>query len=163
MIVMFLLDANVLICCFRDYYPLERIPEYWEWLAYQGDIEVIKVPAAIWDEAQEQEDDLAKWLRDHRASLLLAGENTDLRLPDVLAAYGDNLTEIELERLGADPFLIAAARELGATVVTKEGSKPRARRANRRIPDICREFAVQCISDHEMIRQLDFRTSWRRP
>jgi len=47
----FLLDANVLICCFHDYYPIDRVPEYWEWLAFQGEVGVVKIPAAIWDEA----------------------------------------------------------------------------------------------------------------
>jgi hypothetical protein len=159
----FLLDANVLICCFHDYYPIDRIPEYWDWLAFQGEIGIVKIPPAIWDEAQEQENQLAQWLRDSRDSLLLVGENLDLRLPEVLAAYGGTLTEVELERLGADPFLIAAALQLGATVVTKEGSKPTAQRANRRIPDICNDLRITCITDHMMIRQLDFRTSWRRP
>ncbi len=160
---MFLLDANVLICCFHDYYPIDRVPEYWEWLAFQGEVGVVKIPAAIWDEAQEQENQLAQWLRDNRDSLLLLSDNVDLRLPEVLAVYGERLTEVELERLGADPFLIAAALQLAATVVTKEGSKPTAQRANRRIPDICSELGVNCITDHLMIRQLDFRTSWRRP
>ena len=47
---MYLLDANVFIYAQRDYYPPERVPEYWSWLAHQADIENIKVPAPIWDE-----------------------------------------------------------------------------------------------------------------
>ena len=32
-----LLDANVLIDANRDYYPIERVPEFWEWLAAMGE------------------------------------------------------------------------------------------------------------------------------
>ena len=40
----FLLDANVLIDANRDYYPIERIPEFWDWLAYQGRQGNVKIP-----------------------------------------------------------------------------------------------------------------------
>ncbi|MBT3884724.1 MAG: DUF4411 family protein, partial [Rhodospirillaceae bacterium] len=33
---MHLLDANVFISAQRDYYPLDRVPEYWEWLAHHA-------------------------------------------------------------------------------------------------------------------------------
>ena len=36
MTVLYLLDANVLIDANRDYYPIERVPEFWEWLAEMG-------------------------------------------------------------------------------------------------------------------------------
>lgn len=34
--MLYLLDANVLIDANRDYYPLDRVPEFWEWLEHQG-------------------------------------------------------------------------------------------------------------------------------
>ena len=67
---MFLLDANVLICCFHDYYPIDRIPEYWDWLAFQGEIGVVKIPPFIWDEAQEQENQLAQCPTRNEASII---------------------------------------------------------------------------------------------
>ena len=30
--VLYLLDANVLIDANRDYYPIHRVPEFWDWL-----------------------------------------------------------------------------------------------------------------------------------
>jgi len=35
--MLYLLDANVLIDANRDYYPIARIPEFWEWLVYHGE------------------------------------------------------------------------------------------------------------------------------
>jgi hypothetical protein len=32
--LLFLLDANVLINANRDYYPIDRVPELWEWLVH---------------------------------------------------------------------------------------------------------------------------------
>ena len=41
----------------------------------------------------------------------------------------------------ADPFVVAAAKAKGATVVTQEGLKPNA----AKIPNVCEEFGVPCI------------------
>lgn len=43
-----LLDANVLIDANRDYYPIERVPEFWEWLADLGECGLTKVPPEIY-------------------------------------------------------------------------------------------------------------------
>jgi hypothetical protein len=41
----------------------------------------------------------------------------------------------------ADPFVVAAAKIRGATVVTQEGLKPNA----AKIPNVCEEFKVPCV------------------
>jgi hypothetical protein len=48
--MVFLLDANVLIDAARDYYPLEMVPEFWEWLAHNGSVGHIKMPIEIYEE-----------------------------------------------------------------------------------------------------------------
>ena len=157
---MFLLDTNVFISAQRDYYPLDRVPEYWDWLAYQAESGEIKVPRAIWDELQPHDADLQAWMRVHQDSFILFPDESDVFVPDGLAQYGDNLTAEELERIGADPFLIAAAMHHNGVVVSKEGSKPAKAGSNRRVPDICGDLGVTCITDHKLIVELDFSTSW---
>lgn len=34
--MLYLLDANVLIRAHSDYYPIDRIPQFWEWLIREG-------------------------------------------------------------------------------------------------------------------------------
>jgi hypothetical protein len=50
---LFLLDANVLINASNLYYPLDAVPEYWEWLAYMGSKGLVKMPFEIFDEVKE--------------------------------------------------------------------------------------------------------------
>ena len=47
---LYLLDANVLIDANRDYYPIERVPEFWDWLLEMGRNGSVKVPEEIVDE-----------------------------------------------------------------------------------------------------------------
>lgn len=158
---MFLLDANVFIFAHRDYYPPERVPEYWSWLAYNAANGNIKVPQPIWDELKPQDEELKDWFKAHKDDFILNPDDSDMLIPDVLDKYAPDLTDAEIEQIGNDPFLIAAALRYKATVVSKEGSKPSKKRANRKIPDVCRDLGVLCITDHRLIVELDFRTNWR--
>lgn len=48
--MLYLLDANVLIDANRDYYPLGRVDEFWEWLIHHGEQGNIKIPIEIYEE-----------------------------------------------------------------------------------------------------------------
>jgi hypothetical protein len=71
--------------------------------------------------------------------------------------YAPDLNDVEVEKIGKDPFLIAAALE-GAdrTVVTREVSRPKLTRANRKIPDVCNSFGIPVINDFRLYRTLNF-------
>ena len=69
-----------------------------------------------------------------------------------------------MERLGRDPFLIAYALSDSSQriVVTTEVSKPKKQRANRHIPDVCKDLGVSYCNTFKFIEALDFTTSRRR-
>lgn len=157
MAVAYLLDANVLITAQRDYYPIDRVPQFWDWIAHHAKGGKIKIPRLIWSEITPHDSDLETWMKAHKEILILDPDNSDSLVSNTLNAYAPDLTEEEIEKIGQDPFLIAAAEYYDATVVSKEGSKPSAQRANRKIPDICTDLGVKCITDYQLIRELDFR------
>jgi len=164
----FLLDANVLIDAARDYYPFEMVPEFWAWLAYNGSIGNVKVPLEMYEEVCDGNDRLAEWLRDPvvKAALLLDEEVEPGMVSHAAAeGYARDLTDAEVIAVGRDPFLIAYAlvdRD-GRCVVTTEAARPSAKRQNRRVPDVCKGFGVECCNTFEMTRRLGFSTSWRTP
>ena len=164
--MLYLLDANVLIDASRDYYPLRRVPEFWDWLIDRATQGQVKIPLEIFEEILAgRDDDLTGWLNDNRDELLL-DENVEgtlvARVTD--QGYAPDLTEEEVERVGRDPFLIAYA--LGdpeqRTVVTTEVSKPKKQRANRHIPDVCDDLDVLHCNTYQFIEDLDFTTGLRR-
>lgn len=162
----YLLDANCLIDSNRDFYPLDRVPEFWDWLQHKGENEILKVPEEILAEVKAGNDALAAWVkkRDITKAIALERELTTDVVAKVLdEAYGENLTEVEIETIGADAFLVAhAITDLKSSViVTREASKPSAKRQNRKVPDVCKTFGIRCISLFELIRAEDFRTNWK--
>ena len=93
---------------------------------------------------------------------LVLDEEADQDLLDAVLTegYGADLTEVDLEKIGSDAFLIAyALAERDRVVVTKETSRPKKTRGNRKIPDVCKTLDVECIHDFELYRRLDFSTA----
>lgn len=168
--MLYLLDANVLITANRDYYPIDQFPEYWEWLLHQAKAGVVKIPSENFDEIKDGPDEgtdaLYAWIQvnEHRKALILDEEaDADAVQHVVENGYANDLTDDEIEKVGCDPFLIAAARSKGADccVVTLETSRPGAQRANRKIPDVCGGLGVKCCNTFEMNRALGFKTNWK--
>jgi hypothetical protein len=96
---------------------------------------------------------------DVRKAIILADAAGPAAVARVISeGYAGDLNDIELESVGRDPFLIAAALSgLDRVVVTREVSRPAKQRHNRRIPDVCGTFGVPWITDFELWRRLDFR------
>ena len=122
----------------------------------------VRIPREIFDDIVRGNDELVDWLIRHKPSLVL-----DEYAPRELVAYvteqgyARDLADDEIEKIGSDAFLIAHAfADAGnRCVVTTESSKPSRTRANRHVPDVCRDLDVDCIDTFQLIRRLDFRTN----
>ena len=166
--MLYLLDANVLIDASRDYYPLERVPEFWEWLENAGENGNVKIPVEVYEEIRDGKDELANWAKqDQISTALLFQEEVDVSLVSYATdrGYASDLTDDEVVKIGRDPFLIAYAlkNKESRCVVTTEVSKPKKQRANRHLPDVCRDLGVACCNTFEFVRALNFSTRWNSP
>ena len=162
MALLYLLDANVLIHANKDYYPLDRMKGFWDWLQSQASDGLIKMPFEIYQEVAVGKDELAVWIKQPQVQdALRLDEEVDREvLQRVLdTGYGPSLTEDELDEAGRDPFLVAHSLMGGGqrTVVTKEVSRPSKWRGHTKVPNACHRLRVPCITDFEMYRQLNFR------
>jgi hypothetical protein len=158
---LYLLDANVLIRAHGDYYPIDRIPQFWAWLRAQAEAGTIKMPTRIFDEVCGSADQLGTWLKraDVKRALVL-DEPTDMAAVQrvIAVGYASDLTDVEIVTLGQDPFLIAACvSQPGRVVVTREVSRPSAQRANRKVPDVRRALGLASMTDFELWRVLAFK------
>lgn len=69
--MLYLLDANTLIRANGDYYPIERIPQFWDWLIECGRAGRVKIPREIADEVTAGNDEVADWLKEGDAKTAL--------------------------------------------------------------------------------------------
>jgi hypothetical protein len=167
--MLYLLDANVLITANSAYYPLDQVPEFWTWVHYQATTGRVRIPQEIMEEikaGRRDLDPLLDWIcAPEIETTLLLGETVDAKLLQrvVTAGYAPDLTDDEVEKIGRDPFLVAYALvdPAGRTVVTTEVSRPSAQRANRKLPDVCRDLGAQCCGPFVLNKALGFTTGWR--
>jgi hypothetical protein len=157
---LYLLDANVLIQAHEDYYPVDRIPQFWTWLLDMAGLNIIKVPRVIFDEVMPPPGPLADWVKQKnvRDLMILSEPIARATVTHVLVhGYAPDLTDVETEKIAKDPFLVAAALAApDRSVVTREVSKPRRQRANRKVPDVCNILGVPVITDFQLYRVLKF-------
>jgi len=161
--LLYLLDANVLIRAHEDYYPIDRVPQFWNWLLVVADAGQVKMPFEIHNEIAISKGLLRDWIceTDTKRKLILDEEVSPSLLNRVLSVgYAPDLNDSELEMIGQDPFLVSyALADSERVVVTKEVSKPSKCRANRKVPDVCNSVNVPWMKDFEFFRALNFNTT----
>ena len=110
--MLYLIDANVLIRAHEDYYPLDRVPQFWTWLEREASASRIKMPLEIYDEIANSRGPLRDWICERLIKrALILDEEADAELVDrvLTEGYGENLTDVDIGKIGRDPFLIAYA------------------------------------------------------
>ena len=163
--MLYLLDANVLIDANRDYYPIQRVPEFWDWLQNTGENGNVKIPLEVYEEISDGNDELANWAKQEQIkTALLLQEEVDVSLVSRVTdqGYAPDLTDDEVVEIGRDPFLIAYALKdsTNRCIVTTEVSKPSKKRAHRHLPNVCNDLGVSCYNTFEFVRALNFSTRW---
>jgi len=155
---MYLLDANVFIDAKNWYYRFDTFPGFWEWLdAEQAQGKLASI-CPVCDELLKGNDELAKWIKARK------GSGWFLPVDDVLTQQ--HFREIAVWVMeqpfkevakpeflsGGDPWLIAKAKTIDATVVTHEIFAAQSKKKVK-IPNVCRAFSVPYINTFDLLRQ----------
>lgn len=161
---MFLLDANVLMEAHGTFYPVDRIPQFWDWLQEQGEAGLIKMPFEIYSEFDGKYGLHVDWLKsaDVREALLLDEQADPSLFQDALdigyQGQDPAFDDVQHTKYGKDPFLLAYALAdiENRTVVTREVSKRSQRLGNTKLPDACDDCGVRWINDFALYTALNF-------
>ena len=155
----FLLDANVFIEAQNRYYAQDIVPAFWDWMDSVVGKEFGTV-GPVRDELLVKDDPLGDWMRLRKdADWILGVDDEDTQQAFAKIAYElDRSAQyrrpaIEKFLSGADPWLIAKASVVGATIVTHEVLSPDAK-ARVPIPNLCTTRNVACTNTFETLRQL---------
>lgn len=160
----YVVDANVYITAYRNYYAFDLVGAFWKQLvAHAKSGRIISIDR-IKDELQDEKykgDQLAVWACNDCAH---AFESTDR--PDVIDHFtkimqwvqGFDFTEPAKAEFAASPdgWLIAYAKAAGHTLVTHESYEPD-RKNKVKIPNVCKKFSVPYVNTFAMLRDLGIR------
>ncbi|MDF0602685.1 DUF4411 family protein [Psychromarinibacter sp. C21-152] len=129
---MYVIDANVFIQAANSYYAFDIVPKFWSWLESELGSRLFTI-TPVKDEILAQKDQLSEWFAsvDDPGWVLPADEQpVQLQMPVITKHCFDKgyrPAGISKFLSGADPWVIACAREKGWTVVTQEIAQPEAR------------------------------------
>ena len=153
------LDASSIIWCDRDFFSLEKMPQYWAWLETKfKDGSVVthkKIYAEVVKGAHgDRPSPLALWVKSRKGEWCSYGctDESKTLMGSIseycIKQYGYDTAKEFLN--GGDPYLIARAAVDGGVVVTQESvlKKPR-------IPSVCDHFKVKHMPMNRMNIALD--------
>ena len=153
----YLLDSNTYIQAKNQYYGMDICPAYWDWLDQQFELGELGSIDFIGRELKDGNDELAEWAK-NRPNHFIANDDAAtqqqfMQIVNSVMAGDYNAGNRDNFLAKADPWIIAKAKSIGATVVSHEahlisGTK------KVKVPNICKEFEVPCISTFQLLREL---------
>lgn len=156
----YLLDANTYIEAKNQYYGMDICPAFWDWLDRQFALGAIASVDMIGRELKEGNDELANWVRERPDHFI---SNDDALTQTLFAEIvqfvmkGDyNPGNRDSFLAKADPWIIAKAKAIGASVVTHEAVAA-ANTRKVKVPNICQQFEVPCLNTFRFLRELEAR------
>ena len=164
---LFVLDTNVFIQAHRRYYAQDLCPGFWACLAhYCQEKRVLSIDRVRREILRPNA--LVEWVSRAPSELFVSSAE-----PPVIAAFTEMVNWVqgneqflpeaktEFARV-ADGWLAAYARVHNAVVVTQEVFNADVRKRVP-LPNVCRQFGVDCRDTFEMLRELEVRFDWRHP
>lgn len=165
----YILDANIFITPYRQYYPFDIAKGFWNQMEDCLKQENVILLDVVKNEICKLEDDLSSWLTNIDQLNIVSVQQLE-----IIQRYGEVLSYLQESpkyqeaafrnwaAAGiADGWIIAAAMELGATVITTEGkSGPISEKnpaRNAKIPDVSAHFDVRCENLFYFMRQMRFK------
>lgn len=154
------LDTNVLIEAWNTYYSPALCPDYWAVLNELGAKRLIFIPQEVYEEIAKQDDGLSDWLKNSNIPIHSQNEEVCINLKNIYAKDASHvrLVDSTKQRSLADPWVIAHAMTVNATVVTKEALAVDTNKKVK-IPNVCDNMEIRWINDFRFIQELNIRFS----
>lgn len=152
---LYCLDANVLIQAWQKYYHPDFCPDYWSILSELGRSGKIFIPEMVFNEITRTDDGLSGWLKKSDIPVTKINEPVTVCLQKIYSAHPAHkyLVDNTKARSLADPWIIAHALYLKATVVTKEEKVTAVNSTKVKIPNVCDHMGIRWINDFHFIRE----------
>lgn len=157
----FVLDTSVFIQAYKDYYSMDLVPAFWDFLVQANRAGTVYSIDRVYQELEAKDDALFDWAKDN-LSVFTPSTGTD-----VASVYHDmvnwvqnnqNFTDAAKHKFArvADGWLASYAKVHGSVLVTQESYDARTR-SNVKIPNLCQQYGIAWTNTFGMLRRLGAR------
>jgi predicted nucleic acid-binding protein len=145
----YVFDTNVFIKL-KNEYASDIFIGLWEQIeTLMGDGIIISSDEVI-DEIKRGNDELEEWAKKWKNSFYTSDEPIQEIVREILKRFNSLVTRPKKTN-GADPFIIALAKQMDCTIVTEE--KRDGTEINPKIPYICDFYGIKCIKFLDFLRE----------
>ena len=148
----YVFDTSGFVALFKSYYRT-AFPSLWERFDTMIEDGLIISTREVKREIEDQDDLLDDWAATniHLFPSPTADEAIFVGSIYKVTHFQANIEQKKLLKGGknADPFVIAKAATLSASVITLEADKPKA----AKIPNICQHFGIPCLNLEEFMKE----------
>ena len=150
----YVFDTNVFIIL-KNNYPSDIgiFAPLWEKIEKLFEDEIIISSDEVIDEIEKGNDGLKDWAKAHKSSFFPSNEPIQETVREILQQFNGLVTSPNKPN-GADPFIIALARQLNCTLVTEE--KRSGNDLFPKIPNVCEYYHIRCIKFFDFLRENNF-------
>lgn len=147
--VHYTIDTCSLITGWR-YYPPDIFSGLWEHLEELSSKGMLHSTEEVLVELKRNDDELLRWAKSQSGLFMPVDDGIQVEVLRVLKDH-PKLYDIEKNKSGADPFVIAHALQNGYTVVTEE--KKSGNFGKPKIPDVCEHYGIRNINLINLLRE----------
>lgn len=157
---MYLIDSNIFIEAKNRYYAFDLAPSFWTFMDTAFTRPDVRSISMVYDELAAGDDQLATWVKARKSSSVFL----DVSDANTQAAYGSIANDLGVSThykpagvaqflSGADPWIAAKAKVIGATIVTHELHDPACK---KRVPlgNVCHSEGVLIMDTFDFMRAL---------
>lgn len=158
----YLLDSNIFITAYRLHYPFDLMPAFWEKIKTEIAPKSIII-SEVYKELKEGQDELFDWITENENCFQILGDPSI----EVVKSFKKIMNTVETNEQykrsakdifakNADPWLCAYGLAHDYSIVTNEVYEPNSKKKIQ-IPNICKEFNINCINMIEFLREINFK------
>jgi len=138
----------------RRSYPPDIFMPVWDFIGELADKHVICSVDEVLEELKVQDDEVLEWAKAHPDMFEPLDSEIQLQAKKILSTH-TGLYDHKKRKSSADPFLIALTVLRKCALVTEENPSTDPQRP--KIPNVCRDYQVECIRLLEMLRREGLR------
>lgn len=152
------IDTSAILDAWVRYYPLDTFPSFWSNFKEFAKAEIGIASELIKQELKKKDDGCYNWFKDNDIDNFFIEINDSVQNNVIELLKNPNFQRLVEDRKGingADPFVIALAQSENLIVVT--GEKATNNPSRPKIPDVCSELNIQCITVLDLMRKEGWR------
>jgi hypothetical protein len=144
------LDTSGFLDAWLRHYPIDVFPTIWARLDNATSDGIVFASDEVLRELEKKDDDAYGWMQARPQMIVPIDTEIENVVIDLMRRF-PRLVDTKKGRSGGDPFVIAVAMVRGLTVITGENATGKL--DSPRIPDVCRELDIPCITMLKFFRE----------